>query len=277
MKNPQTLPDEILDYYKTGKEANRLFRGIGPLELARTKELIARYFPPPPAVAFDVGGGPGVYSCWLARCGYEVHLVDATPLHVEQAERASQKQPAHPIATIELGDARRLDHPDACADAVLLHGPLYHLTDREDRLAAIREAKRILQPGGVLLGIGISRYSSTHVGLVQGWLDDPEYLQMVKRELTDGQHIQPPNWPNLFARAFFHHPDELKAELEDAGLTHEHTLAVQGAGWLMSDFEERWKDERQRRVLLQAVRWMEKEPVALGMSPHILAVARKPR
>ena len=69
------LPPETLDYYATGRELDRLARGIGPLELARTKELVERYLPAPPAVVFDVGGGPGVYACWLARQGYEVHLV----------------------------------------------------------------------------------------------------------------------------------------------------------------------------------------------------------
>jgi hypothetical protein len=62
--------------------------------------------------------------------------------------------------------------------------------------------------------------------------------------------------------------------MEDAGLSHEETLAVQGPGWLVPEFEERWKDEGQRKVLLKVIRWMEKEPVALGMSPHIVAVAR---
>ncbi|MHC5938042.1 methyltransferase domain-containing protein [Nostoc sp.] len=45
------------------------------------KSLISRYLPPPPAVIFDVGGGAGVYSFWLAQQGYEVHLIDAIPLH----------------------------------------------------------------------------------------------------------------------------------------------------------------------------------------------------
>jgi ubiquinone/menaquinone biosynthesis C-methylase UbiE len=272
--SPSPLPKEIQSYYNRGKEAERLSTGIGPLELARTQELVSRYFPPPPAIVFDVGGGPGVYSCWLAKSGYEVHLIDAVPLHVEQARRASQAQPSHPIASLKVGDARKLDCPDASADAVLLHGPLYHLTDRKDRLAAIRESKRILRPGGVLLGVGISRYASTHLGLARWWIDDPEYLHMCERELTDGHHVPPPSWPGLFTTAFFHHPDELKTEMEDAGLVHEETLAVQGPGWLVPEFEERWKDEGQRKVLLKVIRWMEKEPVALGMSPHIVAVAR---
>src|SRR5262249_49876920 len=79
--------------------------------------------------------------------GYAVHLSDVVPLHVEQAREASARQPDHPLAGTAVGDARRLAHPDGSADAVLLLGPLYHLTERADRLAAWREARRGRRPG----------------------------------------------------------------------------------------------------------------------------------
>src|SRR5207237_579114 len=144
------LPLEILKHYESQNEAERLFQGRSRLEFTRSQELIRRYLPPPPASVLDVGGGPGVYACWLAREGYTVHLVDATPLHVEQARRASEAQPDYPVASVSLGDARKLEWPDESVDAVLLMGPLYHLTERQDRLAALREAKRVLRSGGYL-------------------------------------------------------------------------------------------------------------------------------
>ena len=275
-KVEKTLPPEIIEYYASGKELDRLARGIGPLELARTQELVGRFFPASPAVVFDIGGGPGVYSCWLAREGYEVHLVDAMPLHIEQAKSASAAQPATPVATLEVGDARELAWPDACADGVLLHGPLYHLTDRKDRLAAIRESMRVLRPGGVLLAIGVTSHASTLVGLVRWWVHDADYLEMCRRELTEGLHMQPPNWPRLFTTAYFHLPGELEAELEEAGLVHEATLAVQGPGWLVPEFEEKWQNKEHRETILSVVRLMEADAGALGTSPHMMAVARKP-
>jgi len=271
----RVLPREIIDYYASGRELDRLARGIGPLELARTKELVGRFFPAAPAVVFDIGGGPGVYSCWLARKGYDVHLVDAMPLHIERAREASAAQPGAPVATLEVGDARALHWPDACADGVLLHGPLYHLTERADRLAAIRESVRILRPGGVLLAIGITSHASTLVGLVNWWVHDADYFEMCRRELTEGLHVQPPNWPSLFTTAYFHRPGELETELTEAGLAHEVTLAVQGPGWLVPDFEEKWQDEAQRETILRVIRLMEADAGALGMSPHLLAVTRK--
>ena len=136
----------MFSYYERYDEGSRLARGSGMLEFARMKELIGRFLAPPPRVVLDVGGGPGRYACWLAAAGYEVHLVDPVPRHVEQARAASAAQPEHPLANAAVGDARSLPHEAGSADAVLLMGPLYHLPVREQRLAALREAHRVLKP-----------------------------------------------------------------------------------------------------------------------------------
>src|SRR5262245_25022325 len=131
-----TRASETDSHYAGGGERDRLAPGVGRLALARTQELLERHLPPPRAVVADVGGGPGRYACWLAGLGYEVHLTDLVPLHLAQAEEASRAQPAHPIASCTIGDARAPGRPDDGTDAVLLLGPLYHLVERADRLAA---------------------------------------------------------------------------------------------------------------------------------------------
>src|SRR5688572_12034036 len=110
MEEPYTIAKDILAYYLEGMEQTRLSSGAGLLEYLRTRELLARYLPQPPAVILDVGGGAGVYALPLAIQGYEVHLIDPVPLHIEQATKASQEQAA-PLRTIEVGDARRLRWP----------------------------------------------------------------------------------------------------------------------------------------------------------------------
>ena len=75
------LAAEVLGFYNEGKEAARLFHGLGRLEFARMQELLPRYFPTAPAAAADIGGGPGAYACWLAAAGHQVHL-DPLRLHV---------------------------------------------------------------------------------------------------------------------------------------------------------------------------------------------------
>lgn len=269
------LLDEVLAHYERGLEAERLSKRTNPIELVRTQELLSRYLPPPPAVIFDVGGGSGIYACWLAQLGYKVHLIDAVPLHVEQARSASQVQPDYPLASAEVGDARQLNQANNSVDAVLLFGPLYHLIERSDRIAALREANRVLKSGGLVFAVACSRFASLLDGLFRGWLDDPEFVEIAHRDLLEGQHRNPSNHPAYFTTAFFHHPDELKAEVEEAGLSCEKLLAIEGPGKLLQNFEEHWSEPSRRQRLLQAIRWLETEPSTLGVSAHIMAIGKK--
>lgn len=75
---------DVLAYYARYAEESRLASGHSLLEFERTKEILARVLPKPPARVLDVGGAAGVYSFWLAGQGYEVHLVDLSPRLVER-------------------------------------------------------------------------------------------------------------------------------------------------------------------------------------------------
>jgi ubiquinone/menaquinone biosynthesis C-methylase UbiE len=269
------LSHEILSYYQRGDEDQRLLTGFNQLELVRTQELLERFLPPPPAVILDVGGGSGHYACWLAKKGYEVHLIDPVLLHIEQAREASKRQPEHPLASATIGDARQLDRNDDSADVVLLFGPLYHLTDRFDRQQALSEAQRVLKSGGVIMVVGISRFASALDGLDSGFIDDPQFVQIIERDLSDGQHRNPTNNPSYFTTAYFHHPFELQTEVEAVGFQRGKTLAIEGLGWVAKDFEQRWQDDEQRAQLLDLIRKIEEEPSLLGMSGHIMVIAMK--
>ncbi len=274
MALPGPLPREVETYYAKGSEVGRLFRGHGTIELARTQEIILRHLPPPPGAVLDVGGGPGVYACWLAARGYRVTLIDAAPLHVEQARATSASQPDHALAGCRLGDARRLDEGNASVQAVLLLGPLYHLTERRDRIQALREARRVLEPGGLLFAVAVGRYASLLSGVADNLLGDPEFAAIVARDLRDGQHRNPTD-KEYFTTAFFHRPEELEAEVREAGFELVELLGVEGPGWLLPDLEQRWADPAERERLLQAARAVEREPALLGLPPHLLAVGRK--
>ena len=114
-----------------------------------------------------------------------MHLVDPVPLHVEQARQAAGADPA-PGFTAALGDARELPEQAGSQDAVLLFGPLYHLTGAAQRRQALAEARRVLRPGGRLLAMAVCRFASLPGGLYQGWLEDPDFRPVVDQDLLDG-------------------------------------------------------------------------------------------
>ena len=270
------LSDEILSFYRQTQESNRLTKDVrGQIEFARTQEIITRYLPEPPAVVLDIGGGSGPYACWLAKAGYEVHLLDPVDLHIEQAKEASNQQPQHPIASISLGDARTLRFSSASADAVLLLGPLYHLIDKRERLLALREAYRVVRDGGVMVAAGISRFASLLDFFRKDRLGDSIYRSIVQNDLETGYHRNPTENLEFFTDAYLHRPEELSSEVVEAGFQHQATLAVQGPAWLFKAVESYWMEPDQRAVVLDLIRKVEAEPSILGMSAHILAIATK--
>ena len=273
MGDRERLDPEIAAHYASVPEQQRL----GPLSLerVRTWELLGRYLPPPPAVVLDIGGAAGIYALPLAADGYQVHLVDPLALHVQQALRASAGQPATPLASDTVGDARQLDRPDASADAALLLGPLYHLTDRADRIRALAEVRWVLRPGGVLAAAAISRFASTLDGLLRGYLYEPGFEAIVEGGLRDGQHRNPTGRPEWFTTAYFHLPEELGQEVGEAGLRLHAVLAVEGPAWLLPDIQHRLADPTRREPVLAAIRRVETEPSLLGASSHLLAIAHR--
>ena len=267
--------DQIISHYASGYEAERLNAGTGQLELERTRELLIRFLPPPPATILDDGGGTGTHACWLARKGYQVHMIDITPLHVEMAIAASSHQPEAPLASVSVGDARSLSWEDETLDAVLMLGPLYHLTRREDRHLALAEARRVLKRDGTLLGVGVSRFASTMDGLRAGFLKDPRFVDIMSQDIKNGHHHNPTGNPMYFMDTFFHHPDELRREVAEAGFRVEGIYGIEGPAWLAHDFDEWWSTPALRDRLLNIARALEAERTLSGISAHIMAVAFK--
>jgi ubiquinone/menaquinone biosynthesis C-methylase UbiE len=268
------IDPSIESHYGTGYERARLFPGGRPsLEFVRSMELLERLLPAPPARVLDVGGGPGTYAAPLARLGYRVHLVDPVPLHVEQARQVAGADPAASF-TAALGDARELAEPDESQDAVLLFGPLYHLTEAAHRRRALAQARRVLAPGGRLLAMAVCRFASLLDGLYEDWLDDPVFRPIVDQDLADGQHRNPDpvGRPEFFTTAYFHTPDGLQQEIEQAGFTGVALHGVEGPGWPL---RQEWADPRRREQILLAARSVETQPSLIGFSDHLIAAATK--
>jgi len=263
----------IAAHYALGEEGTRLGGPDSPtVEALRTRVLLSRYLPDPPAVVLDVGGATGVYALPLARLGYEVHLIDPWPGHVEEAARGSAAQPESPLASAQVGDARYLPAADGKVDAVLLFGPLYHLITREDRARASAEAVRVLRLGGVIMAAAVSRFASTYDGIRRGYVADPDVEVLVEGVLADGVHrnLDPVAHPCWFTLSYFHRPEELRSELETAGFSSVEVVPVEGPGGFQGGID--LSDDLRRAAVLRAIERVEAEPSLLGASGHLMGI-----
>jgi ubiquinone/menaquinone biosynthesis C-methylase UbiE len=200
-------------------------------------------------------------------------VIDPVPRHVKNARELSNR---HRQITAEVGDARQLRADDETFDAAVVLGPLYHLTDREERLRALREARRVVRPGGKLFVAAVSRFASLFYGLAREFLFDPNFRRIVEGDLADGQHRNPERRPHWFTTAYFHHPGELRHEAEAAELDVIGVVGVEGlAGWL-PHLAARWTDPHGREAILYAAQAIEDEPTLLGLSAHLILIAQRP-
>jgi len=266
--------DAAREHYPDADERGRLDTPFGQVEFARTTEILAARLPAAPAVVADVGGGPGRYALWLAERAYTVHHRDLVPAHVEQLSADAAARDL--VVDSTVCDARALDLGDGSADAVLLLGPLYHLTRRADRLAALREAARVVRPGGPVFAVAISRWAPRLHGAVAEKLY--EHYRSIDGQVATVERSGrlEPLEPRAFS-GYCHRPAELRSEIRAAGLEVMDLEGVEGIAFALQDLEERLADPRGREVVLEAARALSRVPELLGLSPHLLATARRPR
>ena len=129
---------------------------------------------------------------------------------------------------------------------------------------------------GTIVVAAISRYASALDGLARKLTTDPAFVRIRDQDLLDGQHRNEGNHPDYFTTAYLHRPEDLRSELEQAGFQHVKVIGVEGPGWILPDFEARWRDHDLRRELITVARALEAEPSILGVSAHLLAFGRKP-
>jgi ubiquinone/menaquinone biosynthesis C-methylase UbiE len=266
----------VEQYYAEYPEHDRLKSARGQLEFERTKRIVQRFLPGPPAIVADVGGGTGPYSFWLTSLGYETHLIEPSIRLVEVCKNQMQANPAQASPrTVYVGDARSLWLGDVSCDAVFLFGPLYHLTARDDRIRALRESYRVLKPGGYAFAATITRVASFIDGLCYGLLSDPDFLSIVEADIETGQHRNPTNEILYFTDAFFHRRAEIRMEMEEAGFEVVAQLPIEGLGILERDFDSLWSDSKKRSGLLELLDRIEGIKEVNGASTHYMSVGMK--
>lgn len=281
----KTIDTAVLAGYNAGIERDRLRTGIGLIEFERTKEILLEKLPKPPAVIYDIGGAYGEYAWWLASLGYEVHLFDLSETNIAMSIELAAEYPGVKLVSAMVSDARSIPRPDKSADAILLMGPLYSITEYEERILSIIESRRLLKDNGILFSAALTPFSVLVPRIVlyhiddskkRKELDDPAVISMIERALEDGCYINPEKKiASGLGSSHLHTSKALREELSAGGFVTSTVHGIMGGAWLAPNLDELLANKETKALLMKTVRMLDTHEEIIGLSGHLLAISRK--
>jgi ubiquinone/menaquinone biosynthesis C-methylase UbiE/DNA-binding transcriptional ArsR family regulator len=103
----------------------------------------------------DLGAGEGLLSQLLANRARQVWCIDNSPRMVEVGTELARKNDLANLS-YKLGDIENVPLPDRSVDLAILSQALHHAQHPQ---AAVREAFRILRPGGQVLVLDLNEHT----------------------------------------------------------------------------------------------------------------------
>lgn len=216
---------------------------------------------------FDIGGGPGRYSIYLAEKGHQVTLLDLSKKNLETAKQKSFEKGITLEGYIH-GNALELEGFKNQYDVILLMGPLYHLLKESERRKAVDRAIKLLKPNGIMIATFISSYAPIHDHVMN--LYPIESVQSVLGYLQNGENKEGEG----FTTAYFTNPNEAREFMANCGLKEltfggiENILGFKEKEINLLDKSEyeKWVDIGYR---------LSSDENLIGTSQHLLYIGRK--
>ena len=251
---------ELEKYYNKFNEDKRLLRRHGNVEYVTSMKYIHEYLDQDKQdKILDIGAGTGRYASALMAEGYSVKAVELVKRNIDVfLERV-------PGADVVQGDARNMPFiPDATADITLLLGPLYHLIGDEQKLMALKEAKRVTKPDGfVFVAYLMNEYS-----ILSYCFDEERIADLMARGVVDNDfHIRAQD-DELYDYVRMEDVNRLNAM---AGLERVTVFSPDGAADYMRTRLNRMSDETFRLFIEYQKRISERMDL-IGAGSHIVDV-----
>lgn len=174
--------NEIRAYYDNDVEQEWQRLAQHPFEFEINKRFLCRYIRPGQSV-LDLGGGPGRYSLFFSERGSQVTLADLSQGNVDYALRKAEELNL-PLEGYCLDARDPAPLHGRSFDHILLMGPLYHLTDEDDRIRTMQAALALLKPGGTLSVAFISSYAGIIYAMKYAptQIDDPKMYRLFSED-----------------------------------------------------------------------------------------------
>lgn len=215
----------VKEYYNTHSffEDKRLDEN--EFEIPLTLKYIERYVKPG-AKILDIACGTGNYAEILLKKGYVLGLNDLSEKNIKLT-RKKIKNNAN-VLHVSVSDALNADiWQKEKWDAVLILGPLYHLTKKNNRLKILEMAKKNVKKNGYIYSAFMSRTAAMLYGLKnnpQG-IEEKQGVFSLWETGTDKNFVEGTEW---FTHAYFSFPEEINPLISEAGLKPLHLIGIEG-------------------------------------------------
>jgi SAM-dependent methyltransferase len=259
---------QLEEYYNKFNEEKRLNSRHGRVEYITSMKYIHEWLetlswgrPDEPLRIIDIGAGTGRYSVPLSEEGYDVTAVELVRHNLGLLKAKGSAVKAYE------GNALRLKRfPDDSFDAALLFGPMYHLHSEEDKLAALREAKRVVRQDGIIF----VAYIMNEYSVIQYAFKERHILEALEHGMLDEAFHTRANANELYSFMRIEDIDRLN---EKAGLTRQKIIAADGAANYMRPFLNALTEEEFEQFVRYHLASCERGDL-IGASAHTLDILR---
>jgi ubiquinone/menaquinone biosynthesis C-methylase UbiE len=268
--------EKIISYYAKFNEWERLNTFEGKLEYDLCIPIILKNLPKN-AEILDLGGGPGRYTLELAKRGYLVHLADLSNELLEQARTKINELGVKNVKSITQVNAVDLNcYEDRYFDVVLLLGPLYHLTNEDERNRCVKEVNRVLKNNGIVMASFIP-YLSGAIGVAGRMFNFPDQvdIETLKRVFLNGIFNNKAN--RGFQEGYYPPSKEIIQLFSDNGFSKISLRSIRG--WGNGREAEIYKIQEKDIVLFNAIidiiNRTSDDPAIIETCSHAFYIGRK--
>lgn len=267
--------EKVKQYYKDFNEKDRLQRDAsGKLEYEMTMKQLQKYLPEK-AMILDLGGAAGAYSIPLARMGYQMVLADLSEELIQQAKDTIQKENIPHMLSCDVVNAVDLSrYADKQFDAVILFGPLYHLTEQKEREQCLCEIHRVLKPDGLVFASFIP-YLSGSIAILDRYFRHPEQVNQenLVEVFTSGKFKNQAG--SGFQEGYYPTAKEIEELFSKFEFTKETVFSIRGFGYEKEEQIDSISDEKMRQTVYDLIEKTATKPEIIEMCGHAMYIGRK--
>ena len=170
------------DYYSHFNEDGRLKTKHGLVEFTTNIKYINEILNDDKSkTILDIGAGTGAYSIYFDQLGYQVTAVELVQHNIDVFKKKQSN------VNILKGNALDLSmFKDNTFDVTLLFGPMYHLLTEEEKIQALKEAKRVTKKGGHIF---VSYYMNDYAIITYGFIKKHIIEAINNKQVDDNFHM----------------------------------------------------------------------------------------